>query len=702
MTESGSPVERNEEATLGSGVLPEYEGVILQRGGEELSLEKVGDRFTARLVPGHSPETLAQRIQAESFQPIASVDLVEFRVDPSQLDQAMQVARASDEVVFASHIYQLQGRPNTVFYLTNQITILFSDTVNRSTIGSDIAGMGLLAVKAVPGVPQAFVFQLDKQATANPIKLANQLMRRADVLTAEPNVVIPTQLLYRPRDPEYPKQWHLHHNGGPELAAGSHISAEAAWDITRGVRSVVVAVADDGFDLNHPDFQGKGKIVFPRDLKGKDFLPLAEGEEDHGTACAGVAIAEENGIGTVGVAPGCTFMPIRTTMVLSDQAIEEIFNWAIEKGADVISCSWGPSSTEFPLSLRQRAVINRAATKGRNGKGCVVVFAAGNSNRPINGMIDERGWPRNALRGPTKWLNGYASHPDVIAVSACTSLNKKAVYSNWGTGISICAPSDNARPKLWFEQFGNLDTGPTISATLPGRVVWTSDRLGPAGRSGDFTEFGGTSSACPVIAGVAALVLSVNPNLTAREVKQILQDTADKIRDDSLDLQLGYRKGSYNANGHSEWFGYGKVNAFKAVKAAQQRLAQAPSASRRIQEQNTTPVNIPDFNPQGVISAIRINDAGILRDIQVSVDIEHSFMGDVEITLIPPKGDKVLLQSRTLGRLTHLQTIYTVQTTPLLRQLLNQPVSGAWRLQLVDHAQLNTGRLKSWQLNLGV
>jgi subtilisin family serine protease len=83
------------------------------------------------------------------------------------------------------------------------------------------------------------------------------------------------------------------------------------------------------------------------------------------------------------------------------------------------------------------------------------------------------------------------------------------------------------------------------------------------------TGFGGTSSACPVVAGVAGLILSVNPHLTARQVREILQTTADKITDPNPDPQLGLSYGSYNGQGHSQWFGYGKVNAFAAVQAAQ-------------------------------------------------------------------------------------------------------------------------------------
>lgn len=696
----GSPGEQ----TPGVGVSAESEGIILQRGGEELALEKVDDRFTVRSAT-NVLSALAEQVAAKSVQPVPSVQLFELQVEPSELEQAMQVARASQEVAFASHVYRIKDSPSTLIYVTDQLTIQFTDQVDAATIEAIASSLGLKLMQPVAGIPQTFVFSVTQQATANPIKLANQLMRRSDVLTAEPNIVIRTQALYHPRDSQYPKQWHLHHNGGPDLAAGSHISVESAWDITRGVRSVVVAVVDDAIDLNHPDFQGKGKIVAPKDFKDRGALPVPEEpQESHGTACAGVAIAEENGVGIVGVAPGCSLMPIRTTGFLDDEAVEQIFNWSVEKGASVISCSWGPSAVYFPLSLRQRAVLTRAATQGRNGKGCIIVFAAGNANRPVNGTVSEQGWTRNVLRGPTNWLNGFAVHPDVITVSACTSLSKKAAYSSWGTTISVAAPSNNAAPGVWLQETGYVNTAPVIRAALPGKGVFTSDRLGAEGYepSGFVSSFGGTSSACPVVAGVAALVLSANPDLTAQEVKQILQDTADKIVDPDPDPQLGLRKGTYGTNGHSQWFGYGKVSATKAVQVAQRRATASATVSRRIQQQNTNSVNIPDYNLQGVISPIQVTDSSQVRDVQVSVDVEHSFMGDLEISLVSPRGQTILLQSRTLGRRTSLQTIYSLQTTPSLRQVLNQSASGRWQLRLVDHALLNTGRLKSWQLNLGI
>lgn len=695
----------NQPEPQGNTSIPEdCRGSVLQRGGEELLLEKVDDLFTVNATSKEQAWGLVNKVPVELNPGAAPPQLTEFKVDPAQKDEVMQQVRAADEVNYASHVYQIKDNPASRVYFTNQITIQFAPEVGAETIAAIAQEFGLEQVKPIVGIPNTFVFQLTAQSTENPVKITNRLISRSQVLTAEPNVIVRQQLLYRPKDPLYPKQWHLHHNGGQDLAPNSHVFAEQAWDITRGSRSIVVAIMDDAVDLNHPDFQGVGKVVAPRDFKGRDFDPKPDQQgEDHGTACAGVAVAEENGVGVVGIAPGCALMPIRTTGFLDDETIETLFDWAVQKGAAVISCSWGPSAVYYPLSLRQRAAITRAATQGRDGKGCVIVFAAGNANRPINGRVNESGWQRNAISGSTNWFNGFTVHPDIITVSACTSLNKKAIYSNWGSEISVCAPSNNAPPGVGLPSLGYVYTPPQVQVPIRGLGIVTADRVSQSGYDpGNFTNtFGGTSSACPLVAGVAALVLSANPDLTAQEVRQILEQTADKIVDADPDPQFGFRKGTYENGGRSDWFGYGKVNALKAVQAAVQRRSPL-MVSRSLSAQNLSPVAIPDANPQGIFNTIQINESGTVKDIQVSIGIDHTYLGDLEISLIAPSGRIVLLQDRTLGRATQLQRVYSLATTPTLARMLGQAAQGKWQLRVVDAIANDSGTLNFWKLTLGV
>ncbi|NEQ47400.1 MAG: S8 family serine peptidase [Leptolyngbya sp. SIOISBB] len=679
--------------------------LTLQRGGEELLLAALGDRFTTRLTTPTAIDQLRTLIEPVAVRSVARGQLVEWQVPASRLEATLAAVRQSEWVRFASRVYRLATSPRTWIYLTDQITVQFSPLVMIDQRHQLVTGPGLAEMQILEGIPNTFVYQVTGQATENPIKIANRLSRFDDVLTAEPNVVIATAPLYRPTDPLYRQQWHLTSVVGSQIQPNAHISAEPAWDLTRGTRSVVVAVCDDGFDLAHPDLQGVGKIVAPRDLKAQDAVPLPDATTDnHGTSCAGLAIGEENASGIVGVAPDCAFMPIRMTGFLDDETIEGLFRWARQQGAAVISCSWSPAAINYPLSLRQRNALTQAATKGRDGKGCVIVFSAGNANRPVSGTVNERGWPRNAVSGTTEWLSGFAVHPDVITVSACTSLNGKSAYSSWGQDVAVAAPSNNGHPSVSLPETGTVKTGPTITTATPGRGMMTSDRTGSAGYDRDaYTDtFGGTSSSCPVVAGVAALVLSANPLLTAREVKQILQQTADKITDTAADPQLGNRYGTYDRQSHSQWFGYGRVNAYRAVMAAKRLLWQGRTYTRTAELKSAAPTEIPDNDAAGVVRSLSFRRAGTVQDLIVQVTLEHEYLGDVMLHLQLPTGKELLLQGRTLGNRQRLEQQYTLRNTPILLPAIGLQAAGRWGLKVSDHAPGHTGQLLNWQLTLAL
>ena len=691
------------------GVSPEQAGLILQRGGEELLLYKVPNWLTIRAVDLTKQRSLLEQLKTQwqplTIRSVAQGQIIAIKVRRQQLESCLQMARRLADIKFASHVYELAASPNTHLYLLEQLTVQFTTDFPLRAIDELAQELGLTREKGLAGTDRTYVFHVSKTARENPIKLANRLMRYSSVLVAEPNVVVSTAPLYRPKDKLYSKQWHLQHQGGQGLAANSHISAEKAWDITRGSRSVVIAITDDAFDLNHPDLQGMGKLVAPSDLKHQDGLPMpSQNYENHGTAVAGLAVAEETGNGIVGVAPGCGFMPIQTTGYLDDESIEELFEWAVDRGASVISCSWSPAAVYFPLSLRQRSAINRAATQGRNGKGCVVLFSAGNANRPLNGKVNEKGWPKRALQGVTQWLGGFAMHPDVITVSASTSLNRKAAYSNWGKHVSVAAPSNNGAPNMALPDVGAVETGPVVKGRFEGLGMTTSDRLGGIGyNQGDYTSnFGGTSSACPVVAGVVGLMLSANPELTARDVKQILQDTTDKIEDKTPDPQLQLTYGQYDDQGHSRWFGYGKVNAYKAVKASRERHLATRRLSKTIEQTSAVTVAIPSDRTAMQRAGITINQRGVVQDIQIYVDIRHGFLGDLSISVIAPQGKTVMLQGRTLGRQTQLRKTFTFENTPALSLLMNQGIHGRWQLKIMDHTETHQGQLLQWLLRLGI
>lgn len=675
------------------------QGLILQRGQAELLLQKLDDRLT---VAFRDPDVdLLEIVPGLMYRPLPlqGLDFLvqEVILPPEDLEAVMAGARQCDDILFVSHVYQLAYSIDSFVYLTNQLTVQFEKSLSRNEYQGFGDRHGLRLVRPIQGLENTFLYELTPSCPVNPLKLANQLCLMPGINLAEVNVVLPQESFNVP----CPEQWYLHAPNGEQPEQPQGIDVVGAWAISKGDRSVVVAIADDALDINHPDFQGEGKIVAPRDFAGHDFLlSPAHHQESHGTACAGLAIAPETSQGMIGVAPECALMPLKTTGYLDDEAIEALFFWAAENGADVISCSWSAAAVNLPLSLRQSAAIHHAATQGRDGKGCVIIFAAGNANRPLNGTIYERGWHNNLFLGPTTWLNGYGCHPDVITVSACTSQNLKAAYSNWGAEISVCAPSNNAAPGIWFAEYGYLPTAPELHEPFSGHGILQADTLGTLGYSdGHLTrDFGGTSSACPLVAGVAALMLSVNPMLSAAEVKDIIESTADKIVDLRRDRQLGLQLGTYDGQGHSRWFGYGKINAQKAVQTANDQFVDVEEPEFSIEESNDLELEIPDANPYGVTSLVAFSEVGLVKDVSVSVEIDHENLGDLEIYLRNPNGKHFLLQDRTLGSQTILRQTYTPANAPALKAIINADIMGEWSLWIIDYAPEDVGTLKKWML----
>lgn len=666
-------------------------GSYFRRGDHRIDIVEVPDRFTVRMKRGMSAANVTANYTANHRRRLRRQNLDEFAIDSAQRDVVMDRVRQGNEVEFASHVYALKSEPETHLYLTDQITVKFTPEATDDEIEKLALGHGLEYVKEVTGMPRTYVFKVGPQAKENPIKIANRLAENDKVELSEPNLAVVSRSHHTPTDTLFPQQWHLNHSGGPLLSLASHIDAVRAWDITRGQRAIIVAVADDSCDTTHVDFQGSGKIVSPRDFAGQDFDPLPELVDDnHGTACCGVAVAEETGVGTVGVAPGCALMPIRTSGYIDDESIEDLCDWVIDHGAAVLSCSWSASARYFRLSTRMQNALTRAATVGRGGKGCVICFAAGNENRPVNGTVKERGWPNNNPSGLTQWLNGFAAHPEVIAVAASSSLATKSAYSNWGAEIAVCAPSNNVRP----------GTYPRVSTAVNGRGIVTTDRVGPSGYStNDYTyDFGGTSSACPTVAGVAALILSANPDLSAREVREILKATTDKIVDTAADPQLGNAFGSYDGNGHSQWFGHGRINAFKAVTEAARR--RQVESDQPIVASSTPGLSIKDNDPIGIRDTITFNQSASIAAIKVSVDLSHTYIGDLRLTLVSPSGRQIVLHDRNGGNTDNIKRSFDATTTPALALLAGQPATGAWVLWVQDLAPADKGKLNRWDIEI--
>ncbi|MCS6899458.1 MAG: S8 family serine peptidase, partial [Myxococcales bacterium] len=202
-----------------------------------------------------------------------------------------------------------------------------------------------------------------------------------------------------PNDPHFPDQWHLKNTGQKGATVGIDGRVDEAWDVTLGDPQVIVAINDDGVDLNHPDLKDNlvGALNFPQDWESRLLIGTFGG---HGTPCAGVAAARgENGLGGSGVCPRCRILPHLLgetqgiSFAVTDEDVAKGFVAMVDARAWVISNSWGPSTGDpnfdgnalVPaLSPVIQEAFDYAETKGRGGKGTVILFAAGNSNAPLD------------------------------------------------------------------------------------------------------------------------------------------------------------------------------------------------------------------------------------------------------------------------------------------------------------------------------
>lgn len=434
------------------------------------------------------------------------------------------------------------------FWPTDQVVLQLKDNVSLDELNHILAKYDASYKRTDYGTTVLEVKDMN-----NSLYLANEIYESGLVKWAEIDFFAPIKTgddplkdldfgtLFTPSDPLYSEQFQMNNTGQTidGFAGGNDFDCNApqAWDITKGSSTITVAVIDDGVEA-HEDLGNVLSGYTP--LNGGNGTPLSDG--DHGQACAGIIAALHNNLGVAGLAPNVNILPIN--IFAGNETTQDLANaisWAAANGADVISNSWGyPNSCGASASNINSAIAD-AATNGRGGKGCIIVFASGNG---YQSCVDYPAWL-----------------PEVIAVGAFGNDGVVSDYSNEGSDLDIVAPSND------INSFG----------FLTGAGVRTIDRMGSAGYdAGNYTtSFGGTSAACPVVSGVSALVLSVNPNLTLSEVKNILYSTA---------IDMG-------SPGFDNSYGNGRVNAFAAVQAAQggnNQDTQAPTAPSNLVASNVT------------------------------------------------------------------------------------------------------------------
>lgn len=381
-----------------------------------------------------------------------------------------------------------------------------SGTHNLDAVSGGLAPDTLQALKKAGATSFKDIFDttykvsLPKEASISAV--AASLSGTSSVAYAEPNYFL--HLLKTPNDPQYSGQWDW-----------PKIQAPSAWDTTTGSNSITVAVLDTG-DSNHPDLVGNtipGKNMFDESKPPTDVLGgVCEWARGHGTHVAGtIGAIGNNSNGVTGLNWQSKILQINIAdpnhplCDEPDDVAAKAIRYAADNGARVVNMSFGDM---FSSPNATNPQVIKEAVQYAVGKNVVLVAAAGNDH----GKDVKDFYP--------------ASFDGVIAVSATTPQDTIADFSNIGDRIDVAAP------------------GVDVLSTYPG----------------GYKHMSGTSMASPHVAGLAALILSANPNLSAADVKQIITSTADDL----------------GPPGKDKYFGYGRINAKKALEEAKKRAGNNP------------------------------------------------------------------------------------------------------------------------------
>jgi subtilisin family serine protease len=360
-------------------------------------------------------------------------------------------------------------------------------------------------------------------------KTIQELGESENIINAQPNFKY--KLLEEPNDHYYSYQWNM-----------PQINMQKAWEVTKGAASINIAIIDSGIDWQHEDlknniWQNKNEIIngldddgngYADDIYGWDLFADLEGDylimdnnpmdnKGHGTHIAGIAAAEtNNSIGVAGIAPNCKLMAIKAynkTFGSSTYLIMKGVEYAKNTNAHVINISMGQDYYRSPSrDIALENMINSALYKN-----IPVIVAAGNDDVTINYNLTP------------------ASCTGAIVVAAVLNSNDKASYSNYGNYIDFAAPG------------GSSGSGGIFSTY----------------KSNNYLRINGTSMSAPHVAGAAALIKSAFPDISTKNLRQALANTATDL----------------GSTGWDKYYGYGLIDPYKALLSLD---TNTPTASHAI------------------------------------------------------------------------------------------------------------------------
>lgn len=488
-------------------------------------------------------------------------------------------------------------------------------------------------------------------------------------------------------DPLLAQQWHLRNTGQSGGVAGEDMRVLEAWTTTRGA-GVRVAVVDDAVEVVHadllPNVATGASYSYRAGNRGSAWpLPCTaaiDGAGDpvdgHGTAVAGLVLGRDNNaIGISGVAPRASLAAYDALASGQDADIADALVRDAAANA-IYQNSWGaPDDGSLHAAPAAFAAAIRAGiANGRDGLGSIYVFPGG------NGGCYAKEKDSGLCQVDNANFDGFVNPLGVITVCAVDHSGRRPWYGEPGANLLVCAPSSG-------------DAKDVVTTTLKG--AWRSD-------------FSGTSASTPMVSGVVALMLSVNPTLTWRDVRWILARSAR--RNDPADP--GWEPAEVG-QGFNHQYGFGVVDARAAVTTAAGWTSVGGSSTLLscTLPERVVGAALPDPDRNGTLApvtdSIDVTAAacGIsqIEYVEVRFTATHTYSGDLRVRLTSPQQrTSRLAEQRICNRTT---TAYDTCSafdgwTFGSSRHLGEPAAGRWSLEVTDMVRGDVGRLERWSLTI--